>query len=284
MLSVQNCSRETLATPVARLPCCHCFCNECIIRHFSYKLECPTCRAKAGKRSINGDSTLDAIINAFLELAEHKIELSQLMVDKKTHEFLLTDGGPMWWMQGMEDAVFKSPATQSAIVHTISRKHSDKMRSLCGATDQNCPTPSTSVSSPSMHQTIRRIVDDMAGTLVVETRKDECPADRGVKKLRRSKLKQITKDINGDGAKERPPPFADDTLPRRIPTRLQPWNCLACTFKNKGSDNKCEMCRASRGHGQSLPASQQRAELCPVTAAPKVGTAVTGRRGRKRRL
>lgn len=52
-------------------------------------------------------------------------------------------------------------------------------------------------------------------------------------------------------------PLSDEK--RRIPARLLPWNCIICTFENKGSSVACEMCDQPKGSDMS--------EICPDTIA-----------------
>lgn len=64
--------------------------------------------------------------------------------------------------------------------------------------------------------------------------------------------------------------LAEDGGRRRIPTRLVPWNCGLCTFENKGSDAKCQMCQTIRG-ADTPPAVTAAAERAALATAAAVG-------------
>ncbi|KAG7674909.1 hypothetical protein KSW81_002419 [Nannochloris sp. 'desiccata'] len=66
----------------------------------------------------------------------------------------------------------------------------------------------------------------------------------------------------------------DSSGPRRIPTRLVPWNCSLCTFENKGGEIKCQMCQTVKGAETPPPAQQNFPAVADAwPAAPAAATA-----------
>ena len=66
---------------------------------------------------------------------------------------------------------------------------------------------------------------------------------------------------------------------RRIPARLLPWSCVACTYENKGSVTECEMCGQTKGNQGSRASPNTIEDQRTIEAKAKSSAS---RRGSKR--
>lgn len=59
---------------------------------------------------------------------------------------------------------------------------------------------------------------------------------------------------------------------RRIPARLLPWSCIACTFDNKGSSISCEMCGQAKGSDTLHPSPNTIAQQESIASQAKLSS------------
>eukprot|EP00890_Picochlorum_soloecismus_P005158 jgi/Picsp_1/5643/NSC_03002-R1_protein breast cancer susceptibility 1 homolog len=104
-----------MTPPVARLPCCHYFCMSCITESIRHKHACAVCKAKATRRDIAPDPTMDRVVSKFAAVEEYKNEL----VESVSRAVMTTDGGARgWcaggallpWVQGVGNDEYQSPS------------------------------------------------------------------------------------------------------------------------------------------------------------------------------
>lgn len=61
-------SLSIMSAPVARLPCCHYFCMDCVSQSIRFKPQCPVCKTAVGRREVAPDDKMNRIVALYAQL------------------------------------------------------------------------------------------------------------------------------------------------------------------------------------------------------------------------
>lgn len=53
---------------MARLPCCHYFCLDCVTQSIKVKPQCPVCKLSVGRREVKQDDKMNRIATIYAQL------------------------------------------------------------------------------------------------------------------------------------------------------------------------------------------------------------------------